>query len=242
MLNRGYNTNYAASWFLIRGSVRLSMGPNDTWSFIRGAPGNARGLAGTTGPLTQRILDLSDVPASTVPFLGDAALGDLGTSLVNVSVAMKPATYYGGPTSDPSSKMFFEVGDRLTVSCTRGPMFLNMSTGGFDMLPSGTDLTAQVRCERDKTPALPIQGAPGAGHGWVQDTRGWYPTHGKDCNMLMADGSVHNFPDENNDKFLNPGFVIPMPTAGFQPGGEGELKPEEVFSGLFLEKYRPAVQ
>ncbi len=53
---------------------------------------------------------------------------------------------------------------------------------------------------------------------YLQDTRDWYAIHGGGkkaaCNILMADGSVKLFSDENNDKFLNPGFPVPSTMTG----------------------------
>ena len=61
------------------------------------------------------------------------------------------------------------------------------------------------------------------------------------CNILMADGSVKLFSDENNDKFLNPGFPVPSTMTEAQYAVVGyrdstvELPPTEIFSGVFLQ-------
>jgi hypothetical protein len=57
----------------------------------------------------------------------------------------------------------------------------------------------------------------------------------------MADGSVKEFKDEDNDGFLNPGFPV---QAGHGTGcgyssGTVELPPGEIYSGVFLEAVRP---
>jgi hypothetical protein len=56
----------------------------------------------------------------------------------------------------------------------------------------------------------------------------------------MADGSVKEFTDVNNDKFLNPGFAVPTGMSEDQyavigyRGAEVELPPGQIFSGVFL--------
>ncbi|MCR9295079.1 MAG: hypothetical protein NXI32_20370 [bacterium] len=68
-------------------------------------------------------------------------------------------------------------------------------------------------------------------------TRG---SKGGTCNILFADGSVREFYDVNQDKFLNPGFNIPKDltddqyrTIGYR-SPDVELPKGEVFNGLFL--------
>jgi prepilin-type processing-associated H-X9-DG protein len=65
-----YNTNYAASWYLVRSGMKLDNDGN-----LRGKPGCAISLQSkhsTLGPLTLRFLDNSPISASIIPILGDA--------------------------------------------------------------------------------------------------------------------------------------------------------------------------
>src|SRR6185369_7558613 len=71
----GYNTTYAASWFLVRselvtdehGNVKSNAGPSCT------TPNSALERHCTLGPLRQAKADSSGVASSIIPFLGDAA-------------------------------------------------------------------------------------------------------------------------------------------------------------------------
>lgn len=222
-LAKGYNTNYAASWYLVRGGIRLSPAVDDTWLFPK--PGashserNASGLYGTTGPLTMRVVDNGVVPSSNIPLLGDAAPG-------SVSVAIPTATIRD------ANKLYLEAGNPLADSYNRGPA--KCESGSIVLLRATTDdvdITNQVRYELAGT---------GSGE-WFQDTRAWAAVHGKSCNLLMADGSVREVSDQNHDGYLNPGFAIPSQGAGGYKEGPAELMPGEVFSGVFLEKRRPVL-
>jgi prepilin-type processing-associated H-X9-DG protein len=85
-----------------------------------------------------------------------------------------------------------------------------------------------------------------AGGGWLQDTRDWYAVHGSGdnrvCNILMADGSVKEFVDQNGDGYLNPGFPVPLGLTEAQYAGIGykdstvELHPKDMFNGIFLTR------
>jgi prepilin-type processing-associated H-X9-DG protein len=66
----------------------------------------------------------------------------------------------------------------------------------------------------------------------LQDYRAFSPVHRHQCNMLMADGSVRSFTDDNRDGYLNNGFPAGG-TSGFT-SAEIELAEEEVFSGWAL--------
>ncbi|MCA9227841.1 MAG: DUF1559 domain-containing protein, partial [Planctomycetales bacterium] len=90
---------------------------------------------------------------------------------------------------------------------------------------------------------------PTAANGtFLQDTRDWYAAHGGgkngSVNILMADGSVKQFTDLNNDKFLNPGFPVATGLTesdyaeiGYRDGTI-ELPPTEIFNGIFLQNFQ----
>ncbi len=106
----GYNTNYAASWFLVRTDVVLD------------EHGNLRNMAGascstavsplerhsTAGPLRQARSDSSGVPSNIIPFLGDA-----GTTSSFLSGAIGPhaagqpmlASFTHGPVSKSTGEL-----------------------------------------------------------------------------------------------------------------------------------------
>ncbi len=67
-----FNTNYTASWILVRSRPRLDRGGNVA-SHRKGCPNSLLSRTATGGPLHQSFLDSSRVPSSTVPFLGCGA-------------------------------------------------------------------------------------------------------------------------------------------------------------------------
>lgn len=94
-----YNTNYAASWYLVRGSLNLDTNGNPIPT-LRNCGNIVTSKNVTTGGLKQGDLDRSAVSSSFIPFLADASVSmftlptDLGivTSGSGMSVAMS-----GGP-------------------------------------------------------------------------------------------------------------------------------------------------
>jgi len=80
-----YNTNYTASWWLVRGEVRLNQYGN-LREAITGCGKAIDGRNATSGPLKRTTVDSSTTPASILPLLADGgasgqtlytALGDL---------------------------------------------------------------------------------------------------------------------------------------------------------------------
>lgn len=214
LLEDGYGTNYASSWFLVRSGAKTNAGSTSN---------GLKGFAGSLGPLTIRRLDSSRVSSSAVSFMGCGAPGDASEAVLTDTI--------------PG---FLEAGNRLAESFNDGPGFWNPSagTGGaIDLMPAGTNVVGAIPVE------LPDQNRAGTagpdGTLWLQDSRDWFAWHGrgrnKIVNILMADGSVKAVVDLNGDGFLNPGFT------GSASGGSGhtdatvELSPSEVFSGPWLD-------
>jgi len=114
---KNFNTNYTASWFLVRSEVLLT--PNGN---LRGAkplcgePAVPANRNFTRGPLKRQVLDTSVTPASQVPLLGDGAESGrtLSANLGELS-----------------------AGASLVVPLTRGPV-LKSGTGEFNPIPPGT--------------------------------------------------------------------------------------------------------
>ena len=70
--NEHFNTNYTASWFLVRSEALLDMSGN----LVENSPGcgaSIRSRNTTAGPLTQRRLDTSKVASTFVPLVGDGS-------------------------------------------------------------------------------------------------------------------------------------------------------------------------
>lgn len=73
IVEKFYNTNYAASWYLTRTAVVLDKSGN-LKSAKTGCSLDLKGRNVTLGPLKLSELDAAKAPSSTIPFLGDAAI------------------------------------------------------------------------------------------------------------------------------------------------------------------------
>ncbi len=96
----------------------------------------------------------------------------------------------------------------------------------------------QQQCETAGFCAAPTL----ASNTYLQDTRDFYAVHADSCNILMADGSVKSFRDQNGDKFLNPGFGVsdisgqtPTIDATGYTDNTVELTPDQYFAGVFID-------
>ena len=70
ILKKHYNTNYTASWFLVRGGLRLRNNGNPQPA-VNGCDTSIYSRNVTNGPLRQGDLDRAAISASFVPFLAD---------------------------------------------------------------------------------------------------------------------------------------------------------------------------
>jgi prepilin-type processing-associated H-X9-DG protein len=237
-IEKGYNTNYVAGWYLVRSALKLTFDDTaGTTNFIAGSDGNAKGLAMTRGPLTRRIVESSKIPSSNIPLIGDAAPGDPGEAFLTTTIAKSPATGTWTTVNDETSETFFEAGERLVESFNDGPATYNSTSFGVGLIPGGQDVSPTMAAEQSLGGSVPaVDGAA-----WLQDTRDWFAIHRGTCNILMADGSVKNFVDQNGDLYLNPGFPIPKGLTEAQYDQIGyrndvkELHEARIFSGVFLE-------
>lgn len=113
-IDQGYNTNYASSWFAVRGGLRYTQfddGTNIVGTGVYEVGGEyvTKGLAGTTGPLTQRGLSSAVVPSQAIPMLGCGAPGDVKEAVLEINI---------------SEDAGLVAGARLAESFNDGPAFL----------------------------------------------------------------------------------------------------------------------
>ncbi|MCA9018520.1 MAG: DUF1559 domain-containing protein, partial [Planctomycetaceae bacterium] len=208
LLEDGYGTNYASSWYLVRSGAKTSAGVTVS---------GLKGFGGSLGPLTIRRLDSSRVASSAVSFMGCGAPGDVGEAVLSHSI--------------PG---FLDSGERLAESFNDGPGMWDGTA--IALMPAGTNVvnaTPAVLPDPNRTGTAGVDG-----NLWLQDSRDWFAWHGrgrnKICNILMADGSVKAIVDLNGDGFLNPGFQASGTGSGYTDGTV-ELRPSEVFSGPWLD-------
>lgn len=98
ILDKGYNTNYTATWFLVRSEVVLS----DNGNLRQLKPGcgtDPSSRNSTFGPLTLRQIDAARASSSTIPLLGDGApAGNLAQPLLSRDVGTTVvASFTRGP-------------------------------------------------------------------------------------------------------------------------------------------------
>lgn len=217
LLERGYGTNYATSWYLVRTGPRLTTNAGGATPGLTRA--GLKGFGGTKGPLRELALDKSGVSSNVIPWIGCGAPGDVKEAVMSHDI----------PNSDGG--VFAAAGDRLAESFNDGPAYWDATNNKIQLMPAGTAWLAETKGE---------QGTPGvSGIIWLQDTRDWYAWHGAGSkghvNILMADGSVKVFHDKDGDQFLNPGFSMTGTNGndGYTTGAV-ELPRREIYSGPAL--------
>lgn len=97
LLEQHYNTNYVATWFLVRGSVNLDASGNPKANNTSCGNLSVKSLNVTQGPLRQATLD-TGAGASFVPFLADGPAGDaLVMPLKGIRGEFTVKSYTNGP-------------------------------------------------------------------------------------------------------------------------------------------------
>jgi hypothetical protein len=242
MFDKGYNTNYVASWYLVRGGIKFEPDLTPITSVSKATSGGSsyKGIAMTTGALTRRVVESSRIVSSNIPLLGDAAPGDPTEAVLAFSITKDPALNTLG-NADQETRTYLEAGVRLAESFNDGPAQYDSTAQKIALMPELTPVQYQMQCEASPQGCLPANSTNGT---WLQDTRDWYAVHGSgnnlSCNILMSDGSVKQFTDINGDRYLNPGFPIPTGLSETVYAGIGykddtiELHPKDIFSGVFL--------
>jgi prepilin-type N-terminal cleavage/methylation domain-containing protein/prepilin-type processing-associated H-X9-DG protein len=248
-MDKGYNSNYSASWHLVRSAPKVNVDASTTPPTII-AVGNPasqglKGLSTSRGALTRRMLETSPIVSSTVALLGDAAPGDADEATLIADLQYGPMLI-DGTTPDPfahgksDQKSFMSAGELLTEAANDGPAYWDSGSQSLNLIQQGGNLSFQAVCEASGSCPPPTDSTST----YLQDTRDWFAVHGggkaATCNILMADGSVKVFNDLNGDKYLNPGFPVPNNLTQADYGSIGyqdstvEMPPSEVFNGVFL--------
>lgn len=216
---KGFNTNYASSWHMVRSTPGLVDGLT---------VGSLKDFKNTSGPLKMSTIDASAVPSTTIPLLGCADKGDSAEATLIDTVA-------------PGMRLI--KGALLAESFNDGPSYHNITTGKVATVPTGTPI-AWLSPTR-----LPIEGEIVTDESLytgstsiplvLQDTRDWRAYHNKYVNILFADMSVRKIYDANGDGYINPGFSVPV---GSDPEVYGykdnrcEVNPWDMYTGVFLDR------
>jgi prepilin-type N-terminal cleavage/methylation domain-containing protein/prepilin-type processing-associated H-X9-DG protein len=248
-MDGGYNTNYAASWFLARGGPKTTI--NASNEVITNGNLGGQGLKGvnsTLGALTRRIAENAAVPTSSIPLIGDAAPGDVDEATLARTIEWNensPDDVWASTLGTKGQKLWIPQGALLTEAMNDGPAYWNATSKSVSLIAAQNALLDnQIGCDGTLQCGQPLgPDGTGANNTYLQDTRDWFAVHGGGktggCNVLMADGSVKTFYDQQGDGFLNPGFPV-TGLASNEYAGVGyidskvELPPGEMFNGVFL--------
>lgn len=236
VVQEGYNTNYASSWFMVRSGPK---GVNQSGTMVTGYGGyNLKGLGGAIGPLTVQMLESAPVASSTIPLLGDAGPGDINEAVLLANV---------------NDDLGLTAGVRLGESFNDGPSYANTTPNpaAISIMPNGTNiLTAIPQQLPTPTDYVGLNGKTEADFAgpnpdnrlYLQDTRDWMCIHGagnkKFFNCLMGDGSVKQFYDINGDGYVNPGFPVgtnATPAATGYTDNRCEVAPSDMYNGPWID-------
>lgn len=253
MVKNGYNTNYASSWFMVRGQARIQATTATSAGAFIDASSGFKEYQDTLGPLTIRQMTAGDIPSNNIPMLGDAAPGDadeafltdtlIGTDLV--AGARLGEAFNDGPAYWNGSGVVLVKDSRTSLGVGGNGLPVGstlIDTEGGQVWPdTGTIETEANSAARVKVPA---SGLTAAASMVLQDTRDWAAVHAGQLNLLMADGSVKSITDLNGDGFLNPGFPVNTTsssktieelaeTVGYTDSTV-EMSAFEVFNGIML--------
>lgn len=229
-LAKGYGTNHMTTWFMSRTGLRTTTGGTASATAIVSSVNiaNCKGLLGSKGPLTRRIVDQSVVTANTIPLMGDSNLGDIKDRFMTVDVVGADGTEY------------LKAGAILVESFSDGPYTRNtLAKPAGELTVYDTSANPPTGAAADEQPRKGTAKKGNLELATLQDYRDFGPIHGGGANVLFADGSVKSFTDSNGDSFLNPGFVTTSAaTSGYAPNDSTvELPEAEIFSGIFLESF-----
>ncbi len=174
---RHFNTNYTASWFLVRGGVSIDASGN----LQQNKPGCGVGLwnpNSCTGPLRLNTIDGSGLSGNFVPLLGDGAQST---------------------TTLPSPLGSLSGGEPLVPAYTSGPVLVLPYNGIQPLNPPAFN----PGTPRDGPNGWWVVWNKMV----LQDYRNFGMMHRNSCNILFADGSVRSVNDPNYDGKLNNGFT-----------------------------------
>jgi prepilin-type N-terminal cleavage/methylation domain-containing protein/prepilin-type processing-associated H-X9-DG protein len=173
----GFNSNYAASWWMVRGGVNLTQDGNLTLapSGCSAIPSNKERFC-TTGPLN--LNHLGRTATDRLPIMGDAAPGDIREAVLRNGLDNLPA----------GSRLCESFSDGPVINSTMAPPTFAIGTP-----QGGVNGWWAVWSKQTRQDYRDFGAIHGSGKGAL-------------CNVLFADGSVRPYTDRNGDGYLNNGF------------------------------------
>ena len=208
MIEDGYTTNYAASWWLVRSGPKVFRTAGGVTQIGNAAGGGLKGLSGSLGPLTRPRQENSQIPSSTISWMGVAAAGDDDEAVLIADIPGKlgqgvrlAEAFNDGPARTTTGGDKVQLADPGT---TLPDLFNPIEEAGG--LPNGDTIFADGSTSASN--GASVISSPF----FLQDTRDWFAWGGngkkKHVNLLQGDGSVIQVQDQNGDGFLNPGFAV----------------------------------
>ena len=235
LFEKGYNTNYATSWFLVRAEPLYDSVNGETLGSLKEwykDNGSGNTVQHTTGPLTLGQLDAGQVPASLIALIGCGSVGDRpGDGELNGSIPAPFNLGKGAPCAES-----FNDGPSTVSSGTH-------SSGDDQVVTADSGSIHVTRAELENYPFYTIGDiatpTDGTNPYYLQDTRDMYAYHSRGLNVVFADGSVRTFQDSNGDGFINPGFGVnpaqsDIATTGYT-SAEVEVSSFDWYTGTLLQ-------
>ena len=243
-IKKGYNTNYASSYYLVRGEpavVPVASGSSSmeipSGASIKATAENSYVpvKSASTGPVSRAWLEQGAHPTSMIPLEFCANVGDQNEAFLQMSLGA-----------------YAKAGDRCVESFSDGPAWLNGTTWESCGKNSAVPVHVYDAATNTVTSSVYLDEQPPVGVTagtltYFQDWRDMGPVHNGNCNILFADGSIRAVKDLNKDGYLNPGFAVPAGATAAEIAKIGYKDalvemPPDVFSGMFLRKYSGKVK
>ena len=242
-MDRGYNTNYATSWHMVLGGPQLRTAGNVVeWS---NTLGRIKALNGTTGPLRRSMAEQSYHPTSMIALVFDSNVGDTNEAALRESIGKYGRagertceSYNDGPVANAPGPRSNPPAAAGWTTWAKWDNLVSVPVIEVD----GTTKAVTYSLYDEEQPMPGRVGRKGNDASHLQDWRDMAPVHAGLCNILFADGSIRSFKDLNGDGYLNPGFNVDATASQSVLDRIGyrddvvELPPEQIFSGIFIEK------
>src|SRR5262245_29506758 len=151
----GYNTNYAAHWFLVRTGPLTGVGTGTPKPILSNTistsmadattPGH-KGLTNTLGPLSRRIAEAAGVPTSSIALLGDSMPGDIDEASLNFQVEQKVGDFVNTALATTINKLWIPQGTLTGEAFSDGPAYWD-GTNAIRLMAKGTSVDYQMKCD-----------------------------------------------------------------------------------------------